>query len=115
MPSVTKDLQAAIMNRGRLSNNFLKNRTNKNKILYTKQRNYCLDSQKIKKIKILTEMKRIYSAINFFEKLYNHHCLMKLVQINLSENDETVKTKLETVKVLLKILKFQSFLSMNLS
>ena len=34
MPFVTKDLQAAIMNKGRLSNNFLKNsRTNKNKIL----------------------------------------------------------------------------------
>ena len=53
MSFITKDLPAAIMNRGRVRNNFLRNTTNENQILYTKQRDYCLDSQKIKKEKYI--------------------------------------------------------------
>ena len=39
MPFITQDLSKAIMNRSKLSNNFNKNTTNENKILYTKYRN----------------------------------------------------------------------------
>ena len=41
MPFITKDLSKAIMKRSRLRNNFLKIRTELNKTLYTKQRDYC--------------------------------------------------------------------------
>ena len=37
MSFITKDLSKAIMNRSTLHNNFLKNRTDENTILYTKQ------------------------------------------------------------------------------
>ena len=40
IPFITKDLSKTIINRSRLHNNFLKNSTNENKILYTKQRNH---------------------------------------------------------------------------
>ena len=36
---ITKDLRKAIMKRSRMRNSFLKNRTGKNKTLFTKQRN----------------------------------------------------------------------------
>ena len=42
MPFVTKDLSKAIMERSRLRNNYLKNKTNANGMLYKKQRNYCV-------------------------------------------------------------------------
>ena len=42
MPFIIKDLSKAIMKRSRLRNNFLKNRTEQNKTLYTKQRNNCV-------------------------------------------------------------------------
>ena len=42
MSFVSKDLSKVIRKRSRLRNNFLKNRTEENKTLYTKQRNYCV-------------------------------------------------------------------------
>ena len=42
MSFVSKDLSKVITKRSRLRNNFLKNRTEENKTLYTKQRNYCV-------------------------------------------------------------------------
>ena len=42
MPFIIKGLSEAIMNGSRLSNGFIKNRINENKILNTKQRNYCI-------------------------------------------------------------------------
>ena len=41
MPFMTKQLSKEIMKRSRLCNNFLRNRTEDNKILYNRQRNYC--------------------------------------------------------------------------
>ena len=38
---MTKQLPKEIMKRQRLRNNFLRNRTEENKILYNRQRNYC--------------------------------------------------------------------------
>ena len=40
MPFVTKDLVKAIMKRSKLRNNYLKNKTDANRMLYKKQRNY---------------------------------------------------------------------------
>ena len=42
MPFMTKQLSKEIMKRSRLRNNFLRNRTEENKILYNRQRNYCV-------------------------------------------------------------------------
>ena len=41
LPFMIKELTKEIMKRSRLSNNFLKNRTEENEILYNRQRNYC--------------------------------------------------------------------------
>ena len=68
MPFIAKDLSKAIMKRSRLRNNFLKNRTEQNKTLYTKQRNCCVSPLKKSKKKYLqTLMKKNISLItNFF-------------------------------------------------
>ena len=42
MPFVTKDLSKAIMKRSKLRNNYLKKKTDTNRMLYKKQRNYCV-------------------------------------------------------------------------
>ena len=42
MPFMTKQLSKEIMKRSRLRNTFLRNRTEENKILYNRQRNYCV-------------------------------------------------------------------------
>ena len=49
MPFITKVLSKAIINGSRLRNNFLKNRTNKNLVLHTKQRHYWVLIRKSKK------------------------------------------------------------------
>ena len=52
LPFMNKKLSKAIMNRTRLRNKFLKNRTDENKRKYSKQRNYC--------VSLLRKTKRIY-------------------------------------------------------
>ena len=42
MPFITKDLSKAIMKRSKLGNKYLKNKTHANRMLYKKQRNYCV-------------------------------------------------------------------------
>ena len=42
MPFVTEDLSKAIMKRSTLRNNYLKNKIDTNRMLYKKQRNYCV-------------------------------------------------------------------------
>ena len=42
MPFVTKDLSKAIMKRSKLRNNYLKNKTDANRMLCKNQRNYCV-------------------------------------------------------------------------
>ena len=49
MPFMTKQLSKEIMKRSRLRNNFLRNRTERNKILYNKQITVCLFSKNLKK------------------------------------------------------------------
>ena len=68
MPFITKDLSKAIMKRSRLRNNFLKNKTEQNKTLYTKQRNYCVSLLKKSKKKYFANFneKKISLITNFF-------------------------------------------------
>ena len=42
MTSMTKELSKEIIKRSSLPNNFLRNRTEENKILYYRQRNHCV-------------------------------------------------------------------------
>ena len=56
MPFSTKELSKATMTRSRLGNNCLKNRNGTNRLLYTKQRNYCLS--------LLKKTKKTYKNLN---------------------------------------------------
>ena len=49
MPFLNKDLSKALMTRTKLRNIFLQNKSEENKIRYTKQRNFCLSFKKNKK------------------------------------------------------------------
>ena len=42
MPFMTKQLSKEVMKRSRFRNNFLRNGTEKNKIIYNRQRSYCV-------------------------------------------------------------------------
>ena len=42
MPFMTKKLYKETMKRSRLRNNFIRNRTEENTVLYNRQRNYCV-------------------------------------------------------------------------
>ena len=71
MPFMTKQLSKEVMKRSRLRNNFLRSRTEENKILYNRQRNYCVPlSQKSKKgyyenlkIKNVTDNKLVWKSV----------------------------------------------------
>ena len=106
MPFITKDLSKAIIKRSRLCNNFLKNRTGKNKTLYTKQRNYC--------VSLLKKSKKKYCANLNENDILDNKLFWKTIKpalsdkvmtrdkINLSEKGESVKTELETAEILNK-------------
>ena len=50
LPFMNKTFSKEIMKKRRLKNKFLENRTDCNKREYSKQRNYCVSRQKIKKV-----------------------------------------------------------------
>ena len=106
MPFITKDLSKAIMKRSRLRNNFLKNRTEENKTLYTKQRNYCVSLLKKSKKKYFANLNEKDILDNkLFWKTIKPSLSDKVMtrdRINLSEKGESVKTELETAEVLNK-------------
>ena len=127
MPFITKDLSKAIMKRSRLRNNFLKNKTEQNKTLYTKQRNYCVSLLKKSKKKYFANLneKDILDNKLFWKTIKPSFSdkIMTRDRINLSEKGELVKTELETAEVLnkffsnivnnleiLKYSKYQSFI-----
>ena len=65
------------MKRSRLQNNFVKNRTGGNKILYTKQRNYCVSL--LKKFK-----KKNFANVN--EKdIFDNKLFQKTIKSSLSD------------------------------
>ena len=61
---MTKQLSKEIMKRSKLCNNFLKNRTEDDRILYKKLRNYCLSILRKSK-------KEYYKNLNVREKTEN--------------------------------------------
>ena len=95
------------MKRLKLRNNYLKNITDASRMLYKKQKNYC--------VSLLRKSKTNYYA-NLDEKnVSNNKLFWKLikpslsdkscvkVQINLVEKSEILKTDLETAEVALEI------------
>ena len=104
MSFFNKELSKAIMTRTNLRNIFLQNRSEKNRIPYTKQRNFC--------VSLLRKIKKRYYG-NLSEKsVVNNKLFWKTVKpllsdkvagkvgIYLIENNELVKTDLETAEVL---------------
>ena len=93
------------MNKSRKPNNFLKNWTDKSKILYTKQRSY-------HRVSLLKRTKKNYfSNLNgkdivysqFFWKTVKPSLSEKIIlrdKINLSENGQIIESELEIAAVL---------------
>ena len=104
MPFFNKELLKAIMTRTKLRNIFLQNRSEEDRMRYTKQRNVCVSLLRKKK-------KRYYENLNakFFvdNKLFWKTVKPLLSdnvtgkdEIYLIENGELTKTDLETAEVL---------------
>ena len=104
MPFMTKQLSKEIMKRSRLRNNFLRNRTEENKILYNRQRNYC--------VSLLRKSKRGYYENLNIKNVTDNKLFWKSVKpllsdksrirdrINISEKGEILKTESETAETL---------------
>ena len=103
MPFFNKDLSKAIMTQTKLRNIFLQNKSEENKIRYTKQRNFCVSL--LRKTK-----KRYYENLNE-KSVVDNKLFWKTVKpllsdkaigkdhIHLVENDELIKTDLETAEI----------------
>ena len=101
---MTLQLSKEIMKSSRLRKNFLRNRTEENKILYNSQSNYCVCLlQKSKKehyenlnIKNLTDNKLFWKSVKPFlsDKLHIRD------RINISDKGEILKTESETAEPL---------------
>ena len=85
---MTKQLSKEIMKRSKLCNNFLKNRTEDDRILYKKLRNHCLSLLRKSK-------KEYYKNLNVREITEN-----KTDRISISEKSVTLKAKSETAETL---------------
>ena len=102
MPFMTKQLSKETMKRSRLRNNFLRNRTEENKILYNRQRNYCVSLlRKSKKgyyenlnIKNVTDNKLFWKSV---KPLLSDKSRIR-DRINISEKGKILKTESETAE-----------------
>ena len=104
MPFFNKDLSKAIMTRTKLRNIFLQNKSEENKIRYTKQRNFCVSLlRKTKKQyyqnlneKSIVDNKLFWKTVKPFlsEKISG------MDKIDLIENNELIKNDLKTAEVL---------------
>ena len=103
MPFFNKELSKAIMTRTKLRNIFLQNKSEENRIRYARQRNFC--------VSLLRKTKKEYYQ-NLNEKsVIANKSFWKTVKpflsdkthgndkIHLIENDELLKTDLETAEV----------------
>ena len=77
MSFVTKDFSEAIMKRSKLGNDYLKNRTDANRILYKKQRNYC--------VSYLRKIKTNYYAKLDEKKVCDNKLFWKVIKPSLSD------------------------------
>ena len=104
MPFVIKDLSKAIMKRSNLRNNYLKNKTDANRMLCKKQRNYCVSLLRISKTNYYGNLdEKKVSDNKLFWKVWkpllsDKSCVKE--QVNLVEKGETLKVDLETAEVL---------------
>ena len=104
MPFMTKQLSEEIMKSSRLRNNFLRNRTEENKILYNRQRNYCVSLlRKSKKgyyenlnIKNVTDNKLFWKSV---KPLLSDKSRIR-DRINISEKGKILKSESETAESL---------------
>ena len=104
MPFMTKQSSKEIMKRSRLRNNFLRNRTEENKILYNKQRNYCVSLLRKSKrgyyenlnIKNVTDNKLFWKSV---KSLLSDKSRIR-DRINISEKGKILKTESETAESL---------------
>ena len=104
MPFITKDLSKAIIKRLKLRNNFLKNKTDANRVLYKKQRNYCIFLLRKSKTnchanldqKNFSDSKLIWKVTK--PSLSEKSCVKH--QINLVEKGKILKMDLETAEAL---------------
>ena len=88
-----------LMKRSRLRNNFLRNRTEEDKIIYNRQRNYCVSLlQKSKKgyyenlnIKNITDNKLFWKSVK--PLLSDKSCIGD--RISISQKSEIIKTESE--------------------
>ena len=104
MPFFNKDLSKAIMTRTKLRNIFLQNKSEENKIRYTKQRNFCVSLlRKTKKQyyqnlneKSVVDNKLFWKTVKPFlsEKMSG------MDKIHLIENNELIKNDLKTAEFL---------------
>ena len=98
MPFMTKQLSKEIMKRSRLPNNFLRDKTEENKILYNRQRNYC--------VSLLRKSKRRYYENLNIKNVTDNKLFWKSVKpllsnkSRVSEKGEIVKTESETAETL---------------
>ena len=76
MSFVTKDLSKAVMKRSKLTNYYLKNKTDANRMLYKKQRNYC--------VSLFKKSKTNYYANLDKKKLSDNRFLWKVIKPSLS-------------------------------
>ena len=110
MPFMTKQLSKEIMKRSRLRNNFLRNRTEEIKILFNRQRNYC--------VSFLQESKRGYYENSNIKNVTDNKLFWKSVKpllsdksrirdrINISEKGKILKTESETAESLKFLFKY---------
>ena len=77
MPFIAKDLSKAIVKRSQLRSNYLKNKTDSNKMLYKKQRNYC--------VSLLRKSKTNYYANLDAKKVSDNKLFWKVIKPSLSD------------------------------
>ena len=99
---MTKQLSKEIMKRSRLHSNFLRNKTEENKILYNRQMNYCVSIlQKFFK-KMLWKLTYKELITNYFENHWNLYIDKSRIRnrISISEKGGILKTESETAETL---------------
>ena len=104
MPFFDKELSKGIVTRTKLRNNFLQNKSEENRKLYAKQRNFCISLlRKVKKRnyeslyeKSVIDNKLLWKAVSPFlsDKIVRKN------KIHLTENVELIKPDLETAEIL---------------
>ena len=104
MPFMTKNLSKEIMARSRLRNKYLKHKTEKNRLLYTQQRNKCFSLLRKTKINYYGNLneKDITDNKNFWKivKPFLSDKSINIDKIHPNENGELTNSKTKTAEVM---------------